>query len=69
MKGLTGIDYQKAYQAMVKNAEVDSPRPLYEGREIEYRRLGFLSINFPALGLRTLEYAYKFFVSLSRQKL
>src|SRR5919205_1715430 len=30
VKGLKGIDYQTAYEAMVKNAEVESPRPLYE---------------------------------------
>lgn len=27
-KGLTGIDYRKAYKAMVRNAEVDSPPDL-----------------------------------------
>ena len=48
-KGVTGIDYQKAYEAMVKNAEVDSPRPLYEGRDgAEYRRLGYVSHELPA---------------------
>ncbi len=58
-KGVKGIDYQKAFEAMVKNAEVDSPRPLYEGREgSEYRRLGYLSMNFPRSTSRTVEYAY-----------
>ena len=33
VKGLKGIDYRTAYRAMVKNADEDSPRPLYEGRE------------------------------------
>jgi predicted alpha-1,2-mannosidase len=58
-KGVTGIDYRKAYEAMVKNAEVDSPRPLYEGREgSEYRRLGYVSMNYPRSASRTVEYAY-----------
>jgi len=58
-KGVTGIDYRKAYEAMVKNAEVDSPRPLYEGREgAEYRRLGYVSMNYPRSTSRTVEYAY-----------
>jgi predicted alpha-1,2-mannosidase len=62
VKGLTGIDYRTAFEAMVKNAEVDSPRPLYEGRESsEYRRLGYLSMNFPRSVSRTMEYAYNDF--------
>lgn len=58
-KGVTGIDYAKAYEALVKNAEVDSPRPLYEGRALsEYERLGYVSMNYPRSVSRTLEYAY-----------
>jgi len=58
-KGVTGIDYRKAYEALVKNAEVDSPRPLYEGRELsEYKRLGYVSMNYPRSASRTVEYAY-----------
>src|SRR5882724_9395547 len=58
-KGVTGIDYRKAYEAMVKNAEANSPRPLYEGREgSEYRRLGYVSMNYPRSTSRTVEYAY-----------
>jgi len=54
-----GIDYNKAYEAMIKNAETDSPRPLYEGREgSEYRRLGYVSLNYPRSTSRTVEYAY-----------
>ena len=61
-KGLTGIDYQKAYEAMVKNAEVDSPRPLHEGREVaEYKRLGYLSLRHARSASRTMEYAYNDF--------
>src|SRR3989441_5288089 len=58
-KGVTGIDYRKAYEALVKNAEVDSPRPLYEGRLVsEYKRLGYVSMNYPRSASRTMEYAY-----------
>jgi len=58
-KGVTGIDYRKAYEALVKNAEVDSPRPLYEGRVVsEYKRLGYVSMNYPRSTSRTMEYAY-----------
>jgi predicted alpha-1,2-mannosidase len=58
-KGVVGIDYHKAYEALVKNAEVDSPRPLYEGRALsEYKKLGYLSMNYPRSASRTVEYAY-----------
>jgi predicted alpha-1,2-mannosidase len=61
-KGVTGIDYQKAFEAMVKNAEVESARPLYEGRQgSEYRRLGYVSMNYPRSVSRTVEYAYNDF--------
>ncbi len=62
VKGLTGIDYEKAYEAMVKNAEVDSPRPLQEGREVaEYKRIGYLSLKHARSASRTMEYAYNDF--------
>lgn len=61
-KGVTGIDYRKAYEALVKNAEIQSPRPLYEGRELtEYKQLGYLSMNYPRSASRTVEYAYNDF--------
>jgi predicted alpha-1,2-mannosidase len=51
IKGLPGFDYVKAYEAMVKNAEVDSPRPLHEGRELgDYLRLGYMSM--PTINLK-----------------
>ena len=44
---------------MLKNAEVDSPRPVYEGREVEeYKRLGYLSLKHERSVSRTMEYAY-----------
>jgi predicted alpha-1,2-mannosidase len=58
-KGVKGIDYAKAYEALVKNAEVESARPLYEGRALaEYKRLGYVSLNYPRSASRTVEYAY-----------
>lgn len=62
VKNLQGIDYHTAYQAMVKNAEVESPRPLFEGREIsEYKRRGFISMKHERSASRTLEYSYNDF--------
>jgi predicted alpha-1,2-mannosidase len=62
VKGLKGIDYQKAYEAMLKNAEVESPRPVFEGREVEeYKRLGYLSLKHERSVSRTMEYAYNDF--------
>lgn len=62
VKGLTGIDYTTAYAAMLKNAEHDSPRPLYEGRETsEYNRRGFISMKQERSASRTVEYAYNDF--------
>lgn len=59
VKDLKGIDYARAYEALVKDAEVDSPRPLFEGREVaEYKRLGYLSMNSTRSASRTVEYAY-----------
>jgi predicted alpha-1,2-mannosidase len=62
VKGLKGIDYQTAYQAMVKNAEVDSPRPYQEGRVVtEYKERGYLSMKEERSASRTLEYSYNDF--------
>lgn len=59
VKGLEGIDYQTAYQALVKDAEVESDRPLNEGRQLaDYKRLGYMSLDYARSASRTLEYAY-----------
>ncbi|HEX9422734.1 MAG TPA: GH92 family glycosyl hydrolase [Pyrinomonadaceae bacterium] len=59
VKGLRGIDYEIAYAALRKDAEEESPRPVFEGREIsEYKRLGYLSLQKERSASRTLEYAY-----------
>ena len=59
VKNLKGIDYETAYEAMVKNAEIDSPRSAYEGRELgEYNTRGYLSMKYERSASRTVEYAY-----------
>nr|WP_305121139.1 GH92 family glycosyl hydrolase [Pedobacter xinjiangensis] len=59
LKGLKNIDYSKAYEAMVKNAEVEPLRPKKEGREgIElYKSLGYVPYGISIAGSRTVEYA------------
>ena len=62
VKGLTGVDYATAYEAMVKNADVDSPRAAYEGRELgDYAERGYLSTDYERSASRTLEYAHNDF--------
>lgn len=62
VKGLSGIDYETAYQALLKDGDVESPRPLNEGRELgNYLRLGYLSLSQSRSASRTLEYAYNDF--------
>ena len=60
MKGLKGIDYAKAYEALVRDAEVDSARPMFEGREVqEYNRVGYLNVDkYRSSVSRSVEYAY-----------
>ncbi len=61
LKGLTGIDYEKALRAMRKNNEVESPDPFLYGRYLkEYRDQGYLSTNVPRSCVsRHMEYAYQ----------
>ncbi len=71
VKGLDGIDYATAYAAMRKNAEVESSRPLYEGRELrDYLRLGYVSLDTPRSASRTVDYSYNdFCLALVAQRL
>ena len=61
VKGLGGIDYKLALEAMLKDAEQD-PGADHEkhgrGGLNEYRRLGFVPYGIPRAGTRTVEYAY-----------
>lgn len=61
IKGLEGIDYEKALRYMRKNNEVESPDPWYFGRHLkDYRELGYLSTNVLKNSVsRHLEYAYQ----------
>jgi len=60
LKGLKGVDYERAWKAMVKNAEVDpggDSRKYGRGGLNDYKALGYVSTNFERAGTRTVEYA------------
>ena len=60
-KGIDGIDYSRALEAMLKDAETD-PGSDHEkhgrGGLTEYRRLGYVPYGIDRAGTRTIEYAY-----------
>ncbi len=60
VKGLTGIDYEKAFEAMKQNAEVEPEDARKEGRGgiDEYKEKGYISLAHERSGSRTYEYAY-----------
>jgi predicted alpha-1,2-mannosidase len=60
LKGLTGIDYETAFAAMVKDAEVSPADPQKEGRGglKDYNERGFITLADERSGSRTVEYAY-----------
>ncbi len=60
VKGVRGIDYETALQALVKDANTDSPQPYLVGREAmsTYQRLGYLPLEVARSGSRTMEYSY-----------
>ncbi len=60
VKGLKGIDYKTALQAMIKNATVppgDDERKQGRGGLWDYNRIGYVSTDFERCGTRTLEYS------------
>ncbi|MCM5663898.1 GH92 family glycosyl hydrolase [Galbibacter mesophilus] len=60
-KGLKGIDYELALQAMLKNATVppgDDERKEGRGGLVDYNRLGYVSTDYERSGSRTIEYSY-----------
>ncbi|GCE17127.1 GH92 family glycosyl hydrolase [Dictyobacter kobayashii] len=61
LKGLQGIDYQKALHYMRKNNEVQSPDPLFYGRYLQdYSTLGYVSTDVPLSSVsKHLEYTYQ----------
>jgi predicted alpha-1,2-mannosidase len=59
VKGLTGINYEQAYRAVLQDADVQSPNPLSEGRELrDYLSLGYMSLSQTRSASRTMEYSY-----------
>ncbi len=71
VKGLGGFDTGLAWQALVKDAETESDRPLQQGRVLEdYRTRGYVSLSQPRSASRTLEYAFDdYAIALAAQKL
>ena len=62
VKGITDIDYNLAYEALLKDAEQQSPDTLNEGRELrDYKTLGYMSLSRSRSASRTLEYSYEDF--------
>jgi putative alpha-1,2-mannosidase len=60
LKGLTGIDYETAFAAMVKDAEVPPSNAQKEGRGglKDYNERGFVTLADERSGSRTVEYSY-----------
>jgi len=61
VKGLTGIDYKLALEAMLKDATIPpggNEEHAGRGGLTDYNRLGYVSTDFVRAGNRTLEYAY-----------
>lgn len=80
VKGLTGVDYAKAFEAVKKNADIQSDDPLHYGRDVtDYHRLGYLPVDYAGdrknqsygrSASRTMEYCYNdFCVGLVAKKL
>lgn len=62
VKDLGGFDRALAWQAIVKNGDVESDDPINQGRALkDYLRLGYMSQNETRSASRTLEYAYNDF--------
>ena len=59
-KGLKGIDYRTAFEAMIKDAETPPADDEKEGRGglHEYNTLGYIPYGIPRAGTRTVEYSY-----------
>jgi len=59
VKGIKGIDYETAFQAMVHDAEVPPADPQKEGRGglKDYNERGFVTLADERSGSRTVEYA------------
>ncbi len=60
VKGVTGIDYATAFEAMLKDASVPPADAQKEGRGgiLDYNSRGYLTLADERSGSRTVEYAY-----------
>src|ERR1700733_15309946 len=60
VKGLSGIDYPTAFQAMLKDASVPPANAQKEGRGgiLDYNAKGYVTLADERSGSRTVEYAY-----------
>jgi predicted alpha-1,2-mannosidase len=60
VKGLTGIDYPTAFEAMLKDASVPPADTQKEGRGgiLDYNAKGYVTLADERSGSRTVEYAY-----------
>ncbi|ESQ93289.1 hypothetical protein ABAC460_00890 [Asticcacaulis sp. AC460] len=64
VKDLGGFDVNLAYEAIKKDAEVESPDPMNVGRVLaDYDRLGYMPLSEARSGSRTVEYAYNDYVA------
>mgnify|MGYP000633246245 CR=1 FL=1 len=64
MKDLGGFDPALGYEAIRKDAEVESPDPMNIGRVLkDYVALGYMPLSETRSGSRTMEYAYNDFVA------
>jgi putative alpha-1,2-mannosidase len=66
MKGLKGIDYELALQAMIKNAEVPpggNEDKKGRGGLPEYSTIGYVTLKTPRAGSRTMENAFNDYCS------
>ena len=65
VKGVEGIDYETAYQAMLKNAEVPTgpcdQRFFGRGNVDEFHKLGYVPAECERAGGRTIDYAHNDF--------
>jgi predicted alpha-1,2-mannosidase len=60
VKGMKGIDYDTAFDAMLKDASVPPANPQVEGRGgiLDYNNKGYITLADERSGSRTVEYAY-----------
>jgi predicted alpha-1,2-mannosidase len=64
MKNLGGFDTRLGYEAIRKDAEVESPDPMNVGRVLkDYVALGYMPLSETRSGSRTMDYAYNDFVA------